>query len=354
MNVCNSSNSNNEHIITNIHNVLIIDNIDVYKIFAFTCISDNRIAIGLTEGTICICKVNYNNHKWKCIIKKSQAHDSMIWSFCEITIYNILISSSDVVHPIKVWKLLHNDLSLILSINESELVNKVVTLNDKVSFISCCDNATVSIWNVSSSDVLLERQSVFNEKKSAIIICVLQLSGSKGMVYVVSCLYGNSGYVSFWNGDTKEKETIVFDLYTENHHGMIELNTNSNCNGNGNGSMCCIAVSMKDDVVIFDVERYVVVRRICDREVINGAGVLSLLNEKTFVYVNKGCFCQINVGVNENGNNSNDNNILFKVRTEYDFWGWGGIGYDSERKYIIVDNYKGNLLIFLIEYLINQ
>jgi hypothetical protein len=139
----------------------------------------------------------------------------------------------------------------------------------------------------------------------------------------------------------------VFDLYTENHHAMIELNNNNN-------HMRCIAVSMKDNVVIFDVERYVVVRRICDREVINGAGVLSLLNEKTFVYVNKGCFCQINVGVNENGNNSNDNNILFKVRTEYDFWGWGGIGYDSERKYMIVDNYKGNLLIFLIEYLINQ
>ena len=352
MNVCNSnsnsSNNNNEHIITNIHNVLIIDNIDVYKIFAFTCISDNRIAIGLTEGTICICKVDYNNHKWECIIKKSQAHDSMIWSFCEIPLYNILISSSDVVHPIKVWKLLHNDLSLILSINESELVNKVVTLNDNVSFVSCCDNATVSIWNVSGSDeggdVLLERQSVFNEKKSAIIVCVLQLSGSnKGMVYVVNCLYGNSGYVCFWNGGTKERETIVFDLYTENHHGMIELNSR-------NRDMCCIAVSMKDDVVIFDVERYVVVRRICDKEVINGAGVLCLLNERTFVYVNKGCFCQINVRVNDD----KDKDVVFKVKTEYDFWGWGGIGYDNERKYMIVDNYKGNLVIFLIEYLINQ
>ena len=335
---------NNEHIITNIHNVLIIDNIDVYKIFAFTCISDNRIAIGLTEGTICICSIDYIEHKWKCLIKKSQAHDSMIWSFCEMKTHNLLISSSDITCPIKIWKLLPNDLSLVISIYETELVNKVLTLNNELSFLSCCDNATVTIWSVrlgNTGSVSLERQSVFKEKRSAIITCAIQLT-RKEMIYVVSCLYGNSGYICFWNAGTLDKETIVFDLYTENHHGMIELNNDNHC----------IAVSTKDDIVIFDVERYVVVRRICDSEVIKGAGAVCMLNNKTFVYVNKGCFCQISMGVS--GDNDNDKDIQFKVRTEYDFWGWGGIGYDDERKYIIVDNYKGNLVVFVIEYVMNE
>ena len=152
------------------------------------------------------------------------------------------------------------------------------------------------------------------------------------MIYAVNCLYGNSGYICFWNAVTKDKETIAFNLYTENHHGMIELPDH------------CIAVSTKDDIVVFDVDKYIVVRKICDNEVIKGAGSICLLNERTFVYANKGCFCQIGV----NGDNGD---VLFKVITESDFWGWGGVGYDNERKYIIMDNYKGNLVIYVIDYL---
>ena len=281
---------------------------------------DKRLGFASGEGNIAIFSFNESDNKWNRDIYIEPAHDGTISSLCTLK-GNRLISCGCVDYLIKVWALSKTELTLLKEIQEHEsTINKVIPLSNK-RFASCSADCTVKIWK---DDDTYECISTLQHTGN--VTSIVQLPCKEVLVSSFEESDGeeeNESYpsgIAFRNGRDYSTLDVIegYNAYLPCH--MIALPNDD------------VALSFSRDeqyfIVIFDSSSYKVKKEIYLEDYIIGTSCLCVLNDCSFVYVDKGNCVQIS---------SEDYSILFKYQGG-EFIGFNSVIPFHENKYLAIFN----------------
>ena len=182
---------------------------------------------------------------------------------------------------------------------------------------------TIKIWDINTYESIYSLQENFN------MSFLLKLRTKEIMVSG-----GNGNSISFWNINT----------FTKEHSTSC-----CNCSLNGLSELpdhhIAVSGGESSTINIINTENYQRIKQIeCKDYITSGNGYSSLyvLNDGTFIYSHKGCFCQISsIATYE---------ILFKLKMANEFRG-EAVTSSSNGKYIIMNNDKQGISIFRINFI---
>lgn len=283
-----------------------------YFSFSPFLLSDGRIATpsGEDDKSIAILSINYELKNWKKDIYKENAHNSCIRSFLELSNNRLLSCSND--HTIKIWSILTNNLLEVKTLTEPNGdVYKIITLS-RNRFASASYNNTIRIWNSKEPYnpiiALDTKDSVWN----------LLFVESKEIL-----ISSHEGGLIFWNLQTYGKEHIMKNTYTPGCiTSMIELPGQR------------IALPSRNSpyrIIIIDLNNYLIVKEIIDKEYLTECSSLCLLNNTSFVYVCDEHVIQISLI---------DYSVLFKTNKAKGLYGLDGIILLKGGRGVLVSNKK--------------
>ena len=198
-------------------------------------------------------------------------------------------------------------------------VNQVIPFTNNI-IVSGSYDKTIKVWDVNENEELRSLEENFK------VCSLLKLNNKEIMA---SSGYGNS--ISFWNTQTYTKEHSVTCCDCNSFNGIIEL---------PDTHYIAVSGGCSSSIDIIDTENYQLIKQIeCKDYITSGNGYSSLyvLNNGTFIYSHKGCFCQIL--------STPTYEILFKLKMADEFRG-EAITNSSNGKYIIMNNDKQGISIF--------
>ena len=283
---------------------------NIHGIFAWSPIelSDGRIASGGTNGSISICKIDYNTKKWTHDIAHNQAHKGVIQSVCELTDKRLVSCSLD--RSIKIWQISQNSLTLVQTLEQESNVYEVITLTHK-KFAACLHNKTVKIF--SSETPYNELTKLMHE---GFVFAILQLKNKE--VLVSSVLSPNS--IDFWNLKDYQKIHSIKGVCVKCPNHLIQLQ---------NGFIALSDCSPPYPIVIINPLEFVIVRKIELPGYITGYSSLCTWGGCSLIYVYEGNFVQINI---------HDYTILYKSNMEKQLRGRCGMRAINKDSLLIIEN----------------
>ena len=292
------TNINTNRKLLSLKNEIEINNIYTGE-FSFSpfVLSDGRIATpsGEDDKSISILSINYELKNWKKDVYKENAHNSCITSFVELSKNRLLSSSND--HTIKIWSIQVNNLIEIKTLTDpSGDVYKITTLS-RNRFASASFNNTIRIWN--------------SEEPYNLIIALDTKDSVWNLLFVESkeiLISSHEGGLIFWNSQTYGKEHIMKNTYTPGCiTSMIELP----------GQRIAIpSRNLPYRIIIIDLNNYLIVKEIIDKDYLTECASLCLLNKSSFIYVYDEHVIQISLI---------DYSVLFKTNQAKGLYGLDGI-----------------------------
>lgn len=260
--------------ILKIERIINMENLHSDYITCLVGLNDKRIATASWDSSITISSFNIYENQWKIDIHQQKAHEQCILSLCVLN-YNRLVSCGRDT-TIKIWFILDSKLSILKTLNiHKNIIYKIIPLS-KQRFASCSRDETIIIWKDNCYDVI----TTLNH--GGIVNSIIQLNQKE---ILVACGDPRSG-LSFWNTNNYSKKIHFQGYGTILPTGMIELS-------DGNIALSSNSRANGYPIVIINTITYKVVKKIQFEGYITGSSSLCLLNDYSFIYIDKNNVVQI-------------------------------------------------------------
>ena len=297
-----------------------INNIHSRTIYSLLKLHDGRIATGSEDKSIIITSLSIETKQWNQDIKRNNAHDDRIFSFCQMNTHNnnLLISCSGDA-TIKAWELTNKSLEQRYTLlGHNSIIWNVILIHDTLLF-SCSLDHTLKIWENIQLQTSIDFGTSINSimklrKKEIIIVCCNSL-----IIYVYDIISYRTlnhirGYYAFYSSHMAEisDDIIAISSYTKGFPlVIIDINT------------CCI------------IKEIMFKGNICSS--------LCCLDNRSFLYVDNDVLIQIS---------SEQYEIMLNLEHEIDINGYSGI-IIKDGQYLITTNEHNGISIIKLQYKTN-
>ena len=256
-----------------------IEDIHSAQVNALIELKNKQIALGSSDGSISLAKVDYDNKTWKLEVNVEHAHDGKIKSLCELNKERFASCGEDKL--IKIWdySIANKLTSTHTLLGHNGSVYKIISLTkDRIASCSPFDHS-VKLWEGEHPFNLIQ---TFQQQNTAASIIQLR---KRYEILCINCPTKN-GVLNFYDlFPPYNKRGMIEGVKTNTPNGLIELS-----NGNLAASRGCFPTPC---IYIVDPFRYVKVAEIVDNEYILKDGPLCVWGNDSFIFSHWECFCEI-------------------------------------------------------------